>query len=129
MSALAADPRDQRRLGHPAGVPSAIWLLLVWLTQFAFTLIDDAANGVQETEAATAEMLSPFGDPRCWVHPALAAAVAIALVLQPEIPRLPVLVVGALLFPVSIGAIAISGRARDALNPFAMVRMLRGLGP
>ncbi len=106
----------------------AIFLLLVWLTQFAFALIDDAANGVQETAAATAEMLSPFGDPRCWVHPALAAAVSLALFLRPEIPRLPVLIAGALLFPVSIGAIAISGRALDAVNPFALVRVLRGLG-
>ncbi len=106
----------------------AIFLLLVWLTQFAFALIDDAANGAQETAAATAEMLSPFGDPRCWVHPALAAAAALALFLRPEIPRLPVLIAGALLFPVSIGAIAISGRALDAVNPFALVRVLRGLG-
>jgi uncharacterized membrane protein len=107
----------------------AILLLLVWLTQFAFALIDDAANGVQETTAATAEMLSPFGDPRCWVHPALAAATSLTLYLRPEIPRLPVLATCALLLPVSIGAIAISGRALDALNPFALVRVLRGLGP
>ncbi len=106
----------------------AIFLLLVWLTQFAFTLIDDAANGAQEAAAATAEMLSPLGDPRCWVHPALAAGMSIALFLRPEIPRLPVLAAGALLFPVSIGAIAMSGRARDAVNPFALVRVLRGLG-
>lgn len=116
------------RLGPAILGVFAIWLLLIWLTQFAFTLIDDAANGVQETEAASAEMLSPFGDPRCWVHPALATAVGIALVLHPAIPRLPVLVAGALLFPLSIGAIAISGLARDALNPFAMMKMLRGLG-
>jgi hypothetical protein len=107
----------------------AIWLLLIWLTQFAFTLIDDAANGVLETEAASAEMLSPFGDPRCWVHPALATAIAVGLTLEPGIPRLPVLIVSLLLFPLSIGAIAISGMARDALNPFAMARMARGLGP
>jgi hypothetical protein len=106
----------------------AIFLLLVWLTQYAFKLIDDAANGAQETAAATAEMLSAFEDPRCWVHPALAAGVSIALFLRPEIPRWPVLAACALLLPVSLGAIAISGRARDAVNPFALVRVLQGLG-
>src|SRR4249920_1716848 len=49
-----------------------IYMMLVWLTQFAFTMIDDVANGRREAATATAEMLSPFGDARCWVHPALA---------------------------------------------------------
>lgn len=106
----------------------AIWLLLIWQTRFAFTLIDDAANGVQETAAASAEMLSPFGDPRCWVHPFLAVLVGGAIFFYPKIPLLPVLGVAVLIFPASIGAIAISGRALDALNPVAMMNVVRGLG-
>jgi hypothetical protein len=74
-------------------------------------------------------MLSPFGDPRCWVHPALAAAIAILLYWAPQIPQLPVLVAAWLLFPASIGALAVSGSVFDALNPLAMWRVLRGLGP
>lgn len=106
----------------------AIFLLMVWLAQFAFALIDDAANGVQETSAATAEMLSPLGDPRCWIHPFLAAVLGGVLFFNPQIPRWPVLAAATVLFPASIGAIAISGRTRDALNPFAMANVVRGLG-
>jgi hypothetical protein len=74
-------------------------------------------------------MLSPFGDPRCWVHPALAAAIAITLYLFPQVPPTPVLVIAWLLFPASIGAIAVSSRVVDALNPVALWQVIRGLGP
>jgi hypothetical protein len=106
----------------------AIFLLMVWLAQFAFALIDDAANGVQETAAATAEMLSPLGDPRCWIHPFLAAVMAGLLYFNPRIPAWPVMGAAVVLFPASIGAIAISGRTRDAVNPLAMANVVRGLG-
>ncbi|MEO8314543.1 MAG: hypothetical protein ABI645_07075, partial [Pseudomonadota bacterium] len=87
----------------------AFALILIWFTQFTFRLIDDATNGVQETAPASLEMLSPWGDPRCWVHPMLTVAIVLALALQPQIPRLPVLGACALLFPASLGAIALSG--------------------
>jgi hypothetical protein len=105
----------------------AICLLLIWFTQFTFTLIDDAVNGKEETAAASVEMLSPWGDMRCWVHPVLTLLIGLALLLQPQIPRVPVLVACVLLFPASLGAIALSGRAIDALNPFMMVKIMRGL--
>lgn len=105
----------------------ALWLMLCWLTQYAFKLIDDIANGAREPAVASMEMLNPFDDARAWVHPALAAALALALWLRPNIPVTPMLVTAALLFPVSIGAVAMSGRARDALNPLAMGHVARGL--
>ena len=105
-----------------------IYMMMVWLTQFAFTMIDDVANGRREAATATMEMLSPFGDPRCWVHPALAALIAILLFWQPQIPQAPVLVTAWLLFPASIGALAVSSRVFDALNPVAMWQVIRGLG-
>ncbi|MEO6185970.1 MAG: hypothetical protein ABIP38_09700 [Steroidobacteraceae bacterium] len=106
----------------------AIMLLMVWLTQFAFALIDDAANGVAETSAATAEMLSPIADPRCWVHPFLIAVTGGVLFFNPSLPVWPAVAAAVLLFPASIGATAISGRARDAVNPVAMANLVRGLG-
>jgi hypothetical protein len=105
----------------------SILILLVWLVRYAFELIDDAANGVHDAATASAEMLSIVGDPRCLVHPVLAVAAGVALSLQPEVSRLAVLAAAALLFPASIGASAISGRARDALNPVAMMNVVRGL--
>lgn len=106
-----------------------VYMMLVWLTQFAFTMIDDVANGRREAATATLEMLTPFGDSRCWVHPALAAAIALLLFKYPQLPRLPVLATAWLLFPASIGAIAVSGRAFDAFNPVTMWSVIRGLGP
>jgi hypothetical protein len=106
----------------------AILLLMVWLTQFAFAMIDDAANGASEPAPASAEMISVFGDPRCWIHPFIAVVVGVALFMQPSVPVLPVLATAALFYPPSLAAIAMSGHALDALNPFALARMVRGLG-
>jgi len=107
---------------------AAIWLILVWLTQYALHLIDDAANGVRESRAASVEMASAFLDARAWVHPALAVAVGVALYFHPEWPRLPALAFAALLFPASLGACAITGHALDAVHPGELARVMRGLG-
>jgi hypothetical protein len=108
---------------------AAIWMLLTWLTQYALHLIDDAANGVRESAAASVEMVNPFDDPRAWVHPALAVGLGVLLYLHPDWPRVAVLCVAALLFPASIGACAISGHVIDAVHPGSMARVVRGLGP
>jgi hypothetical protein len=107
---------------------ATILLMLVWLTQYALHLIDDAANGVRETRAASAEMATAFLDARAWVHPALAVAVAVLLYLKPELPVVPILIGAALLFPASIGACAMTGHAVDALNPVELARVIRGFG-
>lgn len=106
------------------------WLMLLWLVNFALRLIDDAANGVRETQAASYEMLAnPLLDLRGMVHPVIAGAVAVAYYLRPHWPLAPALIAAALLFPASISACAMSGRTRDALNPAAMWNVLGGLGP
>lgn len=107
-----------------------IWLMMLWLTNFALRLIDDAANGVRETSAASAEMLTnPYLDSRCWVHPLLAVALGTLLYLHPQWPLWPTLLAATLLFPASIGGCVISGHALDALNPRLMLQVMRGLGP
>jgi hypothetical protein len=108
---------------------SVYWLMLVWLINFAMRMVDDAANGVQRTATASVEMLgNPLADARGVVHPTLAAALALIFYLRPEWPLRPALIVAALLFPASIGATTMSGQARDALNPLAMLQVVRGLG-
>lgn len=106
----------------------AVCLLLVWLTQYALHLIDDVANGKLESQAASAEMATAFLDARAWVHPALGVGLAVLLYLHPQWPVLPALVGGALLFPASLGACAITGHAIDAVNPVELARVMRGLG-
>jgi hypothetical protein len=108
---------------------AAIWILLVWLTQYALVLIDDTANGVRESRAASVEMAADaLQDARAWIHPALAVATGVVLYLHPEWPRLPALAFAALLFPASLGACAISGHALHALHPGELARVMRGLG-
>jgi hypothetical protein len=107
---------------------AAIWLLLVWLTQYALHLIDDAANGEREAQTASVEMATAFLDARAWVHPVLAVGATVALYLNPDWPRLPVLIAAALFFPASLGACAISGHALDALHPGRIARVVKGLG-
>lgn len=110
-------------MGLPLGV-----LLTIWQTQYAFKLIDDAANGVKEPATADVDLLDPWGDMRCWVHPLLGAGIVVLLLTQPQIPVWPVWLAAAALFPASLGAIAMTGRAFDALNPVLMARVMHGLG-
>jgi hypothetical protein len=106
-----------------------IWLLLVWQTNYALRLIDDVANGVRESAAASAEMLTdPYLDSRAWVHPVIAVAAAAVHVLHPGWPLAPTLVTGVVLLPASLGACIISGHALDALRPAPMWRVVRSLG-
>lgn len=107
---------------------AAIWLLLVWLTQYALHIIDDAANGVREAQTASIEMATAFQDARAWIHPSLAVAIAVAMYFHPDWPRLPVLLGAAIVFPASLGACSMTGYARDALNPVEIARVVRGLG-
>lgn len=107
----------------------ALWLMLVWLSNYALRMLDDAANGVHRAATASAEMLAdPFSDSRCWVHPGLAAVLVLLHYSRPELPTAPTLVVAALAFPASMSACVMSGRARDALNPVAIANATRGLG-
>lgn len=102
-------------------------IMMVWITRYAFHLIDAAANGSTVAPVASVEMLSLLGDPRCWVHPATASAIVLLLHFNPGLPRLPVLIGAAALFPASLGAMVMSGRAVDAFNPYAIARVIGGL--
>lgn len=107
----------------------ALWITLAWLTNYAFRMIDDIANGVREAAVAEVEMVNPLADPRSWVHPVIAVALLVLHATQPGLPMVPTWVAAVLLFPPSIAASAMSGRALDALNPLAVFQVIRGLGP
>ncbi len=103
--------------------------MLVWLTNYALHLIDDAANGVRESKAASVEMLAnPYLDSRCWIHPLAAVALGCLHYFHPAWPAWPTLLIVTLLFPASISACVMSGRARDAFSPLMMWRVVEGLG-
>jgi hypothetical protein len=105
-----------------------IWTMLVWMTNFAVRLIDDAANGVRQTSVASTEMLTdPYLDSRCWVHPVLAVALGALHYVYPHWPAWPTLLLATLLFPASIGACVMTGHASDAFNPRLMLQVIQGL--
>jgi hypothetical protein len=105
-----------------------IYILLSWLNKYAFALLELAANGSREAPVASAEMLGPFGDARAFIHPTLAAGIAltVAFVSSPA-ADIGALVVG-LLMPASLATLAISPNALDSLNPLVLVRVMLGLG-
>jgi hypothetical protein len=118
--------------GNFVAMLMGLWMtliVLVWLTRYAFRMIDDIANGVREAPVAEVELANPIGDARPWVHPALAATLSLLHWSMPQLPVTPTLIASALLFPPSIAASAMTGRARDALNPVAVAGVVRGLGP
>lgn len=106
----------------------ALYVTAVALTRYAFRMIEDAANGARDPAVVDIEMFNPVGDPRCFIHPALGLSLVALHLLRPEWPVIPTLVAAALLFPPSIAATVMSGRARDALNPRAIGGVIRGWG-
>ncbi len=104
------------------------YLLLSWLNKYAFALLDEAANGRSQAPVASVEMLGPFNDARVWVHPALAGGVWLLTTLVSPAQGVAILAVAALLWPLSLAALAISPRMIDTLNPVVLWQVLRGLG-
>jgi len=107
---------------------AGLWVMLIWFNTWAFRMIEDAANGVRQTAVPDTDMASPVADARAWVHPSLAAGMTLLHWMNPDLPWLPTLLAAALLYPPSIAATAMSGLARDALNPAAILNVIRGLG-
>jgi hypothetical protein len=101
--------------------------LLSWLNKYAFALLDHAANGERDAPVASLEMLGPFGGARPLVHVVL--AVAVYALADGIGGRWGPWIIGAalLLFPASVGALAMHQRLLDAVSPIALWRTLRGL--
>jgi hypothetical protein len=105
-----------------------IYLLLSWLNKYAFALLELAANGSRHAPVASAEMLGPFGDPRAFIHPTLAAGIALTITfVDSPVADVAALCVAALM-PASFAALAASPNALDAFNPLMLARLIRGLG-
>ncbi len=111
----------------PVGVVMA-YFALSWLNKYAFAVLDRALNGGTEAPVASVEMLGPFGDIRPWVHPTLLAAAGWAVWSAPPAWRTTLAAAAVLLFPASLGALALSSRVLDAVNPLALWRTQRGIG-
>jgi hypothetical protein len=104
------------------------FILVSWLNKYAFAQLEQAANGVGDAPVASLEMLGPFGGVRPWVHPVLAAGVLFLMGIVPAPGRVAVGVASSLLLPASLGALAMTHRVLDAINPLALWRVIVGMG-
>jgi hypothetical protein len=104
------------------------FFLLSWLNKYAFAQLEQAALGVSDAPVASVEMLGPFGGVRSWVHPVLAGGVLLLMGVVPQAGRAAIAVAALLLFPSSVGVLAITHRVIDAVNPLALWRVMVGMG-
>jgi hypothetical protein len=104
------------------------FFLVSWLNKYAYSQLEQAAQGVADAPVASAEMLGPFGGARPWVHPVLAAGGLLLMSSTPAIGRAALGVAALVLFPASVGALAVSQRLIDAVNPLALKRVIVGMG-
>jgi len=108
-------------------------LLLLWLLNYAYVLLEHIANGVREPPVLAVEMLNPLNEQR----PLLQLAILLLLygVLQLLASYLsPVLaitlgVLAASAMPASIGALGAGNSFLQAVNPLALWQIARALGP
>lgn len=109
------------------GLPLAL-ITLSWLLKYAYVLLDSVAEGIDEPPVLSVEMVNPleqrplmqlaigaagFGLAR-WVGGSAGTAIAVLVVLA---------------LPASAAVLGVTGSAIEALNPLAIVRVIRGLGP
>jgi hypothetical protein len=104
------------------------FILVSWLNKYAFAQLEQAANGVSDAPVASLEMLGPFGGLRPWVHPVLARGVLFLMSVVSTPGRVVTGVAALLLFPASLGALAMTHRLIDAINPLALWRVIAGMG-
>jgi len=104
------------------------FILVSWLNKYAFAQLEQAAHGVRDAPVASVEMLGPFGGVRPWVHPVLAGGVLFLMHVVPGQGPVAAGVAASLLFPASVGVLAITHRVIDAINPRALWRVIVGMG-
>jgi hypothetical protein len=103
-------------------------ILQVWVFKYCYVLIEDLADGKPEPQVLSTDMLSPL-EIRPWVQLFIVAA---AFWLCWFIGGRAGLTLGVFLlalFPASVGILGFGERPWQAVNPLALFRVIRGLGP
>jgi hypothetical protein len=103
------------------------FFLLSWLFNYAFAMLDDAANGRPEPPVPSSEMLGPF-EARPLLQLALCAVVYKAVTLSGIAVGSAILVIYLLLLPASLGRLGVTREVTSAINPLALVRTAWALG-
>lgn len=117
--------------GGLVGIVLAL-LLLLWLCNYAYVLLEQIANGASEPPVLAVEMLNPLNEHRPLLQLAIMLLVygvlkLLAWWLSPALAiALGVLAASAL--PASIGALGAGDSVLQAVNPLALWHIVRALG-
>ncbi len=115
-------------LGLPLGA-----ILLSWFFKYAYILFDHVTRGVDEPPTLDIEMVNPLNEQRPLALLAIVlllyAAVALTAVVLPAAARVSVAVAATLILPACAAVLGLERNVLKALNPIALVHLVRGLGP
>lgn len=102
--------------------------LQIWVFKYCYVLLEQVADGAPEPPVMSTDMLSPF-EIRPWVQ--LAIVIAAVLICQAVggIAALVLALVFLLLLPATVGVLGAGEDFYQAVNPLALFRLIRGLGP
>jgi hypothetical protein len=108
-------------------------LLLLWLFNYAYVLLEQIANGASEPPVLAVEMLNPINEHRPLLQLAIMLLVygVLRLLAWYVSPLLAIAlgVLAACVLPASIGALGAGDGVLQAVNPRALWQIVRALGP
>jgi hypothetical protein len=115
------------------GLPGIVLglLLLIWLFNYAYVLLEQIANGAREPPVLAIEMLNPVNEPRPLLQLAIVLVVygALRLVAHYLSPLLVLAleILACIALPASIGALGVGDSLLQAVNPLALWQIMRSL--
>lgn len=108
------------------GLPLAL-ITFSWLFKYAYRLLDDVAEGIDEPAVLSLEMVNPV-EQRPLVQLAICIAAYAAARWVGGTGGVALAGLFLLVLPASVAVLGASDRVLDAVNPFALARVIRGLG-
>jgi hypothetical protein len=106
-------------------------LLLIWLFNYAYVLLEHIANGAREPPVLTVEMLNPVNEYRPLLQLLIVLVVYGALRLLAwylgPVPAVALQVLAFIALPASIGALAVGDNYLQAINPLALWQIVQAL--
>jgi hypothetical protein len=106
-------------------IPAVI--LISWLLKFAYSILDDAANGAARPPVPSVDVLGPFGLRPLLQSLLCAVAYTVATFIGGNLETL-ILGIYLALLPASVGVLGVTQRSIDAVNPLTLGRTAWALG-
>jgi hypothetical protein len=107
-------------------IPAAF--LVSWTFKYAYVVLDEVANGGTNAPTVSIDMLSPF-ETRPLMQLLLCGGVGLSAMLLGGVMGLCTAGAYVILLPASVAVLGLTRSALAAINPWALLRTARGLGP